>query len=342
MGRYVRHLSAWLRENAGSFDVLMVDAIREESMAAVEASRVLGCSVILRCSGWGDQSDPAWWQTHRSARKCGAIGKTADAVIVPSAACQRALLSAGYAASRIQRIDDGFAAGPVRSARSRRAARQALGAVNSDLIAEEDAPVLICASRMIRESGANLLVSAAHPLITRYPNLRLWFIGDGPYRDWMYQNLRREGVRASIAMPGSFCGMEETLAAADLFLQPDEDGLDFFLRSAISAELPIVTIDNESTRAVINAGIGEMQGATADPGSLVHWCSAATSKQIRLGIVRALDDLPASRSNASALRRLLLRTCPQSAAIGAYVELMQRLTGERSSTHPGASVEAAS
>lgn len=341
MGRYVRHLTTWLRQNAESFDVLMVDAIREESTAAIEASRILGCPTVLHCSRWGDENDPVWWQSSRSARRCGAIGKMADAVIAKSAAGQRALVADGYSPSRIERIDHGFAAVPATTTESRRSARTTLGKVNGDLATLDDTPVVICAARMTASSGVNLLVKAARPLIARYPDLRLWFIGDGPHRDWMYEHLRAEGVRASIAMPGSFCDVEELFAAADVFLQSDDDGLDFFLPTAIAAELPIVTIDTESTRAVITgappggASTSEHEGET-----LVQWCSAATPKQIRIGLSAVLDDLSSYQSKASQLRRLLLRTRPQSDTVEAYVKLMQRLIRQDSGARPDSSAEA--
>ncbi len=345
MGRYIRHLSNWLRQYAGSFDVILVDAIRDESVAAIEASKSLGCATILRSSGWGLHSDPVWWQTSRSARRCGATGKMADAVIAKSAACQRALLADGYAANRIERIDQGFAAGPVRSAESRRLARKALCLVNSDLATHGDSPVVICTARMTRESGVHLFVKAARHLIARYPDLRLWFIGDGPHRDSIYETMRGDGVRASIAMPGSFCDVDDLFAAADVFLQTDDDGLDFFLPNAISAELPIVTLDTESTRTLISGGpvdTAKRRLAKDDPNSLVEWCPAATSKYIRLGLLRVLDDLPGYQAKASQLRRLLVRTRPQSETIGAYVALMQRLANNRSPERRNPSVEAVS
>jgi glycosyltransferase involved in cell wall biosynthesis len=198
---------------------------------------------------------------------------------------------------------------------------------------------------MTRDSGANLLVKAARHLIARHPDLRLWLIGDGPHRDWMYESLRGDGVRASIAMPGSFCDTDQLFAAADLFLQPDEEGLDFFLPSAVAAELPIVTIDNDSTRAVITGSASDSASGTAsehDPGALVEWVPGATSKLVRLGIDRVLDDLPTYRGRASQLRRLLLRTRPQSASVQAYVELMEKLMRNNRSAGQSSSVEAAS
>jgi glycosyltransferase involved in cell wall biosynthesis len=343
MGRYVRHLSNWLRERAGSFDVMLVDAIRDESVAAIEASRSAGCATILRSSRWGIHRDPEWWKTSRLARRCGATGKLADAVIAKSAACQRALLADGYAATRIQRIDQGFSAGPMRSAESRRLARKALCLVNSDLATSGDSPVVICTARMTRESGVNLLVRAARHLVARHPDLRLWFIGDGPHRDWIYETLRGDGVRASIAMPGSFCDVDDLFAAADVFLQTDDDGLDYFLPNAISAELPIVAVDTESTRTVIgSADSGQAPLAANDPNSLVQWCPGATSKYIRLGLLRVLDDLPGYQAKASQLRRMLVRTRPQSETIAAYVDLMERLTRGKLLDRRNSSVEAIS
>lgn len=331
MGRYVRQLTTWLRQAGRTFDVLFVDSIREESIAAIEASRTLGCATILRCSRWGNDSDPLWWQTSRSARRCGVIGKMADAVIAPSAASQRLLLADGYAASRVERISDGFSAGPVRSLKSKRAARAALGAVNSDLTARDDTPVVMCTSRMATDGGIHMFVKAAPKLIAHNRDLRLWFIGNGPGRDRIYDQLRGEGIRASIAMPGSFCGMQELFVAADVFLQTDDDGLDYFLPAAIAAELPVVTIDSESTRAVIGGGSDDAEASSeTDPCSLVRWCLPATAKQLRIELIDVLDDLPGHQGKASQLRRMLLRRRPQSDTIRAYVGLMERLVRNKS------------
>ena len=91
MGRYVRHVTSWLRDHSGSFDVLLVDSIREESIAAIEAARTIGCATILRFGGWGVQGDWTYWQSSRAARRCSVIGKRAGCVISKNAASHRAL-----------------------------------------------------------------------------------------------------------------------------------------------------------------------------------------------------------------------------------------------------------
>lgn len=329
INRYVRHLTTWLRSQAASFDVIMVDSMREESMAAIEAARSIGCPVVVRCSRWGDQCDTHWWTTSRSARRCASIAKMADAVIAKSAVCQRALLAEGFKANQIQRIDDGFDSAHADGTLARAEARLALAKVNSDLATAADTPVVLCASPMTRHGGVNLLVSAARHLVAKYPDLRFWFVGDGPYRDWIYESLRSDGLRASIAMPGSFCDLSDLFAAADVFLQPDDYGLESILPSAVEAELPIVAVDTESTRAVLTGQTDrKVSEAARLAGENIHWCSEPTPKQIRIGLTSALADLAAAKSAATELRRQLLRSRPHSDTVSNYVQLIKRVVGQ--------------
>ncbi|MCP4890869.1 MAG: glycosyltransferase family 4 protein [Planctomycetaceae bacterium] len=341
MGRYMRHLTTWLRENAGRFDVLFVDGIREEAAAAVEAARSIGCATILRCSGWGWERDTEWWNRNRSTARCGTVGKLADAVVAKSPECARALVAAGYQADRVVRIDDGIAGGPQPTTAMKVNARQSLATANGDLFAEEDVPIVLCTSSMTRSGGIHLLVDAARLLITRHPNLRLWFVGDGPYRDSIYQRIRGDGVRASIAMPGSFNDNEDLFLAADIFLQPDEHGLDYFLPAAVRAQLPIVAVDQPSIRTVLTGNASERgTPGEEDPGQWVQWLPGATSKIARKKLCDVLGDLPNARVGASKLRRHLLRSRPQTGSVQAYHELVRRVMNRPSGRN--LSIEAAS
>ena len=348
MGRYSRSLTSWLRQRSPDYDVLLCDSIREESLAAIEASRLTGRPVMVRSSRWGRDSDPDWWPTSRSARRCGSIGKLADAVIVKTAECQRRLLADGYASQRLHRIDPGFAAGPVRSTTDRVRARLALGAANSDLIADPESTVLLCPSRMTRDSGVNQLVRAARHLVAKYPKLKLWFLGDGPHRDWIYDTLRSDGIRASFAMPGSFCDIEDILAAADIYFQPDESGLEFWLPSAISAEVPVVATDTQAVRSLISNRanvLAEDLDSGNDPQQWVQWCSPdhrgqLTPKLVRGAIRKVLDGMEQAADHAAQLRRYLLRGRPQAAAIEAYLELMESTVSSKSRRSRSQSIEA--
>jgi glycosyltransferase involved in cell wall biosynthesis len=333
MGRYVRHLTTWLREHAQSFDVLFSDSAREECIAAVEAARTIGCRSAVRVRGWGSHSDLNWWNTSRSARRCAGFAKTADRVFVPSAASHRGLIQAGFAANRISRIDTGFAGGIARSESSRRASRRSLAAINGDLHVQDDQLVLVCVDQMTRHSGMQLLTQSARDLVARYHELQLWFIGDGPHRESMFDYLRGEGVRRSIAMPGSFADIGGVLAAADLFVQSDESGLDFLLPAAISAELPIVALDSDSTRELLSAShrAGDRSATNAQPQAtesdtehLLQWFQGSAAGSLRAAIRNTIDDLPGSRQRAASLRRLMLRTRPLDQTIDEYARLMEQ------------------
>ena len=193
---------------------------------------------------------------------------------------------------------------------------------------------------MTRDGGINLLVNAAPHLINRYPDLRLWFIGDGPYRDWIYENLRGHGVRASIAMPGSFSDFTELCQAADLFFQPDDDGLDYFLPTAISAELPLVCLRTPSTKSLLCGPPSSQLATTTDNDSapetanLVQWIDASTAKQTRLGVIHVLDDIEQARHRATELRRSLLRSRPQTESVQGYMNLLEKLVQQRPPNSP--------
>jgi glycosyltransferase involved in cell wall biosynthesis len=352
IGRYTRSTTLWLRQHAAEYDVMFCDSIREESLAAIEASRSSGCPVILRSSGWGSHSDSHWWTTGRAAGRCGTIGMMADAVIAKSSICQRGLLAEGYSREKVIRIDSGFSAGPIRSSSAKHHARRALAAANSDLNTDLDSPVLVCPSNMTQHSHVTQLVGAARHLIARYPELRLWFIGDGPHRDWIYDTLRADGVRASIAMPGSFCDIEDVLTAADVYFQPDDRGLEFWMPSAIAAELPIVTINSESTRLLVGSGTpgaaqeNAEENAEENPEQWVQWCAAdeqgkVTAKSIRRAVRGVLDDIDSARDHATKLRRYALRTRPQGSAIEAYLTLMNKVVANSAPRRRRDSIEAA-
>ena len=184
---------------------------------------------------------------------------------------------------------------------------------------------------MTRSGGINLLVKAAPHLINRYPDLRLWFIGDGPYRDWMYESLRSNGIRASIAMPGSFSDFSELCQAADLFVQPDDDGLEYFLPTAVSSELPLVCLRTPSTQSLLDGPRTSQTRGTSDHENtdLISWLDTSTAKQIRLAVVRVLDDMDLARQQAAELRRNLLCSRPQTESVQSYMTLLKTLAQQR-------------
>ena len=134
--------------------------------------------------------------------------------------------------------------------------------------------------------------------------------------------------RSQCRVPFATC--EDLFAAADVFVQPDDDGLDFFLPNRrcppncrSSRSIP------SRLERVISGGAGETakrRSAEVDPrcaGPVVP--GGDIEIHSNLGSLAVLDDLPGYQAKASA-------TCvgcwsahdPQSETIQAYVALMQR------------------
>lgn len=343
IGRYVRHTTSWLKEHAESFDVLLTDSAREEAIAAIEAARTVAGRVIVRVAGW-DQGDPQWWQTSRAARRCMGYVKLADWIVISNPNAHRDLLNAGFDPARIDRIDPGFYGTITRSESRRRLARRTLGAVNADLDVPDDVRVVVCVGRMTRDSAMQLLAKSVRPLCERYKDLHFWFVGDGPYRESLYEYLRSDGVRSSIAMPGSFSDIDDVLAAADLFVQCDSQGLDYLLPAAIGAELPLVIVDNESTRQLIDpppssddprsggrfSDPAERSGAgSPSAGRCVHWFGDSSATSLRAAIRDSLGQWEQSKSDAASLRRMLVRHRPLDQAIDQYARLIEEVMVRR-------------
>ena len=333
MGRYTRHVTNWIREHARTFDVLLVDAAREEAVAAIDATRSFRCRCVVRVT----DDDLIWWETSRSARRCAGFCKTADRIVVSNSQTQRGLLTQGFSPSRIQRIEVGCEPAIATDESRRIQARRALAAINSDLHAPPDEPVLLCLAPMKRKSGVQILVESARHLVARYPTLHLWLIGDGPGRDSIYNTLRADGVRASLAMPGSFGTLEDVFSAADLFVHTEDSGRQSFLPSAVAGGIPLVAIDNPTTREAFR-----LNDASRDQSPLVHWYQPQSPKSFRKAVRAVLDDLPASRESAALLRRELLKRSSQVQVVNQYVQLFEKLRQERLSHPHGTSMGAVS
>ena len=315
MVRYSRNLSHWLREQANGCDVLYADAMREEGAMVVDAARRAGIASIVRFGGYGSSNDALWWEATRSGRRCRNLCLAADAIVAPRASSEQALLAAGADASRVHRIDDGFAAAPPGDAVARQAARVALADINSDLFVPPDGCVVLSTNRLDPQGGVMQLAESLPPLVRRTPGLRVWMTGDGPSRLDLYGFLQQEGIHRSVLLPGTFDQPEELLLAADLYVLPSaQDGLEFFLPAAIAAGVPVVVPESAEIRRLLGDAI--VDATVFDPQQ---------AGGIQRALQSALGDLPKLRQAGMRLRQAILRRHAPSESIQAHGRLMDRL-----------------
>jgi glycosyltransferase involved in cell wall biosynthesis len=330
IGRYIKNLQAWLGEHAGRYDVLFSTRMNEEVVPVVQIAvhSQIGC--VVGHSGTGAAADHLTWETMRYGRRIRASLGRCDAIVTSWASVHRDLIAMGIAPQRVHRIDLGVMAAATSIGRDAPAggdqdpnsnsaavtrSRTALAEVNGDLAAPRGSLVVLSCGQLRTISGTMTLAHAAVDLIDRWPDLRFWFVGDGPQREALHSYLRTHGARQNVALPGTFVDFEDLFRAADLFVVPSAaDTLEDTLAAAVAAGIPLVVADSADTRAFFGG---------QDPAVL--WCAADDGENLRAAIAAALADLPGRRAAAALLRRRLLQSRPYESSVRAYKQLLQTL-----------------
>ena len=322
LSRYTRHLTQWLRPRLDSFDAILVDSIREETVAVIEASRGRSCSVLLLFNGCESDGDVSYWQKNRSTNRCAAIGRMADAVVTRNPIDHRSLLAHQYDESKLHHI-----ATPIPTIRrpsldqqslQRDSARRSLAAANSDLATMPDTPVLLCHARMNQDSKMDRLVVNARSLVVNNPDFRIWFLGDGPARDGIHSTLRGDGIRSNIAMPGSFCDLDDLMSAADAYIQPGNDSMRHFMPLAVAHDLPLIACDDPSVRSMVPFS-----------PEYVHWFQPEKEYALRKQVIQVFRERVRAKESAVRLRQEWMRYQPESKHIEQLIHTIEAVSSRQ-------------
>lgn len=243
------------------------------------------------------------------------------------------MVAAGADRARICRIDDGFPAALPPDVASRQAAVTALSDINADLHIPKRTRVVLCTQRLSEYSGAALLVNALPDLLQRMPEVRVWMVGDGPWRSRLYDRLHQQGLGSRVAMPGSFSSLEELFTAADLFVHPHvADGMEYHLPMALGAGLPVVVSSASEIKRMLGEAMDKL--TTFSPGD---------PTALAVSIEHALKRSSAQLETARQLRQFLLTNRPLASTIESHAKLFRQLTAGSgvSSRRDASSVEPA-
>ena len=351
IGKYVRLMGAWIRERARDMDLIYLDSPREELLATIDATADRRTAVLVRCLSGDYLSDIRWWQHNRNGKRCLAAANRAHGIILDHASIEKELIMLGVDRPKMFRIPIGIQRSLPIHPEQRWETRKVLAQANLDLSTEPDTPVVLCHAAMTELGGVNRLVQVARILLLRFPNLRIWLVGDGPLRDTIYNNLRAEGVRASVAIPGSFSDPADVFRAADCFFQPSDVGLNYFLPLAISMELPVVSVDSVQIRQSLDAacedaeGAGQARHVPSDPGlpsdpshssllsgngeepsGFLAWCDADSPKSIKEAMISVLTAMPEAKLRAQKLRELMMKRRSENHCLDALTAAIHRLS----------------
>ncbi len=267
--RYMRALTHWLRGHEEQYDLAYVCGLRHDAYAALAASRGGEIPMVLRVDRVGLTGECHWQLDaafgHRIKKRC----FQAAAYVAPGRSAERELIAAGYPRPKIHYLPNGVAAAIARVSATRDAARAALAEAHPGLVLVEDAPLAVYVGTLHAEKGLNHLVAAWSLLRERWPNARLWIVGEGPQADALAAQIAQARMDAWISLPGDFDDDEDLLLAADVFVSPSlEESLSAPVLRAMAAGCPVVATDIPAHRELITDDQEGLLAPVEDPPAL--------------------------------------------------------------------------
>ncbi|MBT0992710.1 glycosyltransferase family 4 protein [Cellulomonas sp. DKR-3] len=113
-----------------------------------------------------------------------------------------------------------------------------------------DAPLVVCAARLVPRKGQDTLIAAWPAVLRAVPDARLLVVGDGPYRERLDQQVAKLGLGASVTFTGPvpWAEIPPYFDAADVFAMPsrtrllglEPEGLGIVYLEAASCGKPVV------------------------------------------------------------------------------------------------------
>ena len=269
--RYMMALHRWLRSHEQKLDLVYVSMLKHDAYAAIGALSDTKVPVVLRAEGGGETGDCHWQATARFGLRIRRRCHQADAAIAPSPAILDEMLAAGFPAARTMQVPNGVAVDEPRTLAHRAAARFALADSNPDLAAADLAPVAVYTGRLHEAKGLHDLIKAWPIVLRRWPQAKLWLIGDGPEREELYEQILDLGLHGFIVMPGTFDDVQDVLNAADVFVLPSyQEGMSVSLLEAMAAGVPVVATDIPGNRLIVRHDRHGLLVPPRDPARLAQ------------------------------------------------------------------------
>ncbi|MEX0621758.1 MAG: glycosyltransferase family 4 protein [Candidatus Woykebacteria bacterium] len=158
----------------------------------------------------------------------------ADRVITVSNFIKHHLINTGLSTKKISQIYHGVDTHKFNGGTASQALKTSLGIKNGEKI-------LMSVSRLYPIKGINFAIEALKLVLKGRNNIKIVFVGEGPYKD-EYKNLAvKLGVEDNVLFLGRHKNVEELLSLADIFCLPSlMESLSFAILEAMSKGKPVV------------------------------------------------------------------------------------------------------
>jgi glycosyltransferase involved in cell wall biosynthesis len=149
--------------------------------------------------------------------------------------------------------------------------------------------VLACIGRLSPEKGQRVLMEAFRTVISRRPEARLLFVGDGPDRPALAALASEWGLDGTVAFTGARTDVPNVLAASDVVVLPSHhEGLPLVALEAMAAAKPVVATAVGALPSLLANGLHGRLTPAGDAAGLAETIVellADRAEQARLGAI---------------------------------------------------------
>ena len=258
-------------------ELLGLELGRNEKGAAAAALHVAGCGVCTRrkaalarlVAGIETASllDASLSSPEDERPLPGGTSARRDRLPALSAAAESGEQTARGLVESARESDDALAArlaGTGDTDAERLGLRAAWGFVQNDV-------VVGCVGNYKPGKGHRELLEVATDLRERFPRLRWCFVGDGPLRTWLQDEVSRRGLDAVIVLHSGERDARHLYGAFDIAVQAsDSEGLPNAVLEAAAAGLPIVATAVGGTQEILAGGVDGLLVPGGDRAALLE------------------------------------------------------------------------
>ncbi len=204
------------------------------AIAAALVGRLLRKPVIVKFGNSGKFGDIQVSQATRRGRlKLALLRRGGSRFIALDDAMHSELLQAGFALSRLQRMNNGVDATLFHPIADKSHLKFDLGI--------RDKTVILYIGRLTAQKSLPLLLRSFGQLTRKYPQVFLLLVGDGPDRPALAKLATQVGIREQVRFIGNVDNVRPYLAASDIFVLPSvSEGMSNALLEAMSSGLACV------------------------------------------------------------------------------------------------------
>jgi glycosyltransferase involved in cell wall biosynthesis len=158
----------------------------------------------------------------------------------------------------------------------------------------EDALVITLVALLRSQKRHELVIAAAPAILEKYPQVRFLFVGEGPRRNRIEEELRRHRLEPFFLLTGHRNDIPEILSITDIGLISSEaEGVPQFLLQAMAMARPMVATRVGDIPGIIESGINGLLIPPEDPQALAE------------AVIRFLDDKACAAQMGQQARELI-------------------------------------